>query len=215
MLWNILNLILEDWNREAQPFQSKIDASQDENEELYYIVRVFKELPPHYFKCLFSYVMFFIALNNAYDKLYTELNKLNRKPFLQIRHDKKPKFNKYLKKVKEVRNIAIAHIGSNKVRDIDSRAAMMWLPLALGKPIGESFDINDLTFNPRKLVTRNSDNQMIEESMSLEIGGIPELHQHCMEYLQEYDEVCVDYLKSIIEKLPRETENGRYYPFSS
>lgn len=33
---------------------------------------------------------FFVALEGAYDRLYEELNAINRKSFLRVAHDKKP-----------------------------------------------------------------------------------------------------------------------------
>ncbi len=210
MLWSILESIVQDWNREAEPFQLSIDKSVKENERIYYIGQVFLKLPPHYFKCLFSYVLFFVSLESAYDLLYEELNALNRLPIFKVKHHKKPQRSSYIEKVRSVRNISIAHIGSKEVPPIDARAGMMWEPLSLAKSKDTSWNINQLSFGSGKLSTRDSAGNITKQSVDLEIQGIPALHSQCMDYIDRYDEVCANYLEALAEKLPIDDGDNRY-----
>src|SRR5689334_21237619 len=65
MLWKILESVIQDWERAAEPFQNSVNNSTTENEQIFHVGRAFLELPIYYFKCLFSYVTFFVALENA------------------------------------------------------------------------------------------------------------------------------------------------------
>ena len=46
MLWRILELIVRDWHREAEPFQVNIDKSVTDNDQYYYLGQAFLELQP-------------------------------------------------------------------------------------------------------------------------------------------------------------------------
>jgi hypothetical protein len=214
MLWDILKSIEIDWKREAEPFQVCIDKSTSKNEQLFSVGKAFIGLQPHYLKCLFSYVMFFVSLENTYDLFYRELNTLNRKPVFNVKHNnKKPKRNNYIKKVRLIRNISIAHIGSSKINRIDSKAGMTWQPLSLAKSKDdEGWDINKMAFGSFRMTSRDSSGKVIEQQcVDLEIKGILELHKRCMEYIDEYDEICANYLTTIISKLPIIDGDNFYY----
>jgi hypothetical protein len=211
MIWEILELVVKDWQREATTFQEAITAAANENERLLFVTKAFYGLQPCYLKCLFSYAVFFIALVGAYDRFYEELNSINRKPFFQVRHDKKPKPTAYVNKVRKIRNISIVHIGSTKDTEINSAAAMMWQPMTLGKGADELWDINKMTFGEMKLTLHDSNGKVINQSGDLEIKGILEMDRFCKSYLDEYDRVCATYLKTIHTKLPITMNDENYY----
>lgn len=214
MLWKILESVIKDWELAAEPFQTNIDSSTTENEQIYHIGRALLELPTCYFKCLFSYVTFFVALENAYDLFYEELNAINRAQAFGIRHQKKPKRSSYIEKVKNVRNISIAHIGSKQVPRIDAKAGMMWESLSLTKSKDEAWNVNRLSFGSGKWKSRDLAGNIIEEqSIDLEIGGVSELQGECMNYIDRYDEVCASYLNALAEKLPTE-DDDIFYSFA-
>lgn len=211
MLWRILELIFQDWERAVEPFQNNIDNSPTESEKISQIGRAFLELPTYYFKCLFSYVTFFISLENAYELFYEELNKINKKQIFRIKHHKKPLRNNYIKKVRNVRNISIAHIGSKEVPRIDAKAGMAWEPLLLRKTKDKLWNISEFSFGSGKWKSRDLTGNIIEEqSIDLEIGSISELHIECMNYINSYDEVCTIYLNALGEKLPAEDSDTIY-----
>ncbi|MFT3893604.1 MAG: hypothetical protein QM730_18400 [Anaerolineales bacterium] len=213
MLWKILESVIQDWERAAEPFQNSIDSSKTENEKIYHVGRALLELPIYYFKCLFSYVTFFVALENAYDLFYEELNAINRMKVFRVQHHKKPQRNSYIEKVRAVRNISIAHIGSKEVSRIDAKAGMMWEPLMLTKKIDEAWDLSKLSFGSGKWKSRDLTGNTIEEqSIDLEIGGISEMRSECMNFIDRYDEVCAEYLNALAEKLPVE-EGDTFYSF--
>lgn len=182
MLWNILNLTVQDWFREVEPFQFKIDKAATQNDKYYYLGKSFLELPPYYFKCLFSYVMFFVSLEKAYNLFYEELKALNRLDVFNLKHRKRPARNNYIEKVVSVRNISIAHIGSKDVPSIDAKAGMKWQPLML-KGKDATLNLNRLAFGSGKLIVRDSAGNITNQSIDLEIQGIPDLHNQCIDYL--------------------------------
>ena len=133
LLWTILDLVVQDWKREVTPLQAAIDNATNENEKRLRALQAFSNLQPYYLKCLFSFVMFFIALERAYKQFHKELDLLNRKPFFRFAHDREPTPTAYIEKVKKIRNISIEHILSTryKITAINSAAAMMWQPMTL------------------------------------------------------------------------------------
>ncbi len=215
LLWEILELIIRDWERETTPLQAVVNSSSGEHEKLFHTSKAFITLQPHYLKSVFSFAVFVIALEGAYDRFYEELNALNRKSFLRVSHDKKPKPTAYVEKVRMIRNISVAHIGSKKERATNAAAAMMWQPMTLGKGINESWDLNKMTFGGMKLTLRDSTGKVIDQSDNLGIKGIPEMDSLCRQYLDEYDRVCAAYLKAIHAKLPVTIGDEEYFEFKA
>ena len=206
--------VIQDWERAAEPFQKSVNSSTTENEKIYHVGRAFLELPIYYFKCLFSYVTFFVALENAYDLFYEDLNAINRTHIFRVQHHKKPQRNSYIEKVRTVRNISIAHIGSKEVSRIDAKAGMMWQPLWLTKNKDEAWNFSKLSFGAGKWKSLDLAGNIVEEqSIDLEIGGISELQNECMNYIDSYDEVCAGYLNALAEKLPIE-DDDTFYSFA-
>jgi hypothetical protein len=211
MLRKFLELTVEDWRLAASPFQSRIDNSLTESEQFYHKGKAFVDLQPYYLKCLFSYVTFFVALEHAYHLFYSELNVLNKESFLRVPHNKPPKKNAYIEKVRRVRNISIAHIGSDKANSkVTASAAMMWKPMTWGAELGQPWNLDNMTFGEFKIVVRDPAGTVVEQSDDLEIRGIIEVDVMCTAYLDEYEEVCADFLHAIAQKLPYETNNFRY-----
>jgi hypothetical protein len=213
MLWTVLDLVLQDWKREKTPLQAAIDNASDENEKMFHTLQAFSKLQPYYLKCLFSYTMFFIALEGAYTEFYKELNELNRKSFFRVKHDKPPKTTAYIEKVRMIRNISIVHIGSRKESAINSAMAMMWQPMTWSKGITEPWNLDEMTFGEGKLVSRDAAGIVKHQSDDFEIKGILEMDGHCRAYLEQYDNVCADYLKTIHAKLPMVINDEQYYEF--
>lgn len=213
LLWEILELVVKDWQREVTPLQANIDNASVENERLYNTSQAFLTLQPHYFKSLFSYVMFFKALENAYSRFYEQLNTLNRQPFFQVKHNTPPKETAYISKVKRIRDLSIAHILSKKASPANSAAATMWQPMTLGSKIGEVCDLNKITFGAMKLTLRNEAGKVIDQADDFEIEGIPELDKLCKGYLDEYDRICADYLCEIQAMLPITVGDEQYFKF--
>ncbi len=210
MLWKFLDLVVQDWNREVEPFQQHIEQSITEGEAYFHLGQAFLDLQPYYLKCLFSYVQFFVSLENAYNLFYRELNELNQAPVFKIKKHKKPQRSRYIEKVRVIRNISIAHIGSDQVDPIDAKAAIRWQPLSLVKSKDTPWNINQLSFGSGKLSTRDFAGNITKQSVDLEIRGIPELHNNCMEYIDRYDECCANYLKALAAKLPLGHDDNFY-----
>jgi hypothetical protein len=202
LLWQILGIVVSDWRREIAPLQKAIDTAGTESEKLYHFSRAFFSLQPHYLKCLFSYSVFFVALEGAYGVFYTQLNELNRRAFFNCTHRKPPNRTNYTEKVRLIRNISLVHMGSNEEDPVTSAAAMMWQPLTASKKQDEEWDLDKITFGGFKRIARDAKGNTISQSRDLEIRGTSELETECRRYLLEYDTLCSDYLKAIHAKLP-------------
>jgi hypothetical protein len=213
LLWQILQLVLEDWSREAAPLQKEVDSAQSDNQQPFHVTKALASLQPLYLKCLFSYSMFFIALEGAYGLFYEELNSINKNAFFQVKHNKRPKSNAYIEKVRRIRNIAIAHIGSRKVKAVDAAAAMMWQPMTLERNCNTPWNLDAMAFGEMRLNVRDQRGNLVDQSDDFEVKGIPELDRNCRQYLDDYDHVCSDYLAAIHAKLPITVGDESYYQF--
>ncbi len=216
LLREFLNLVVQDWDRAVKPYQDEIAECEDENQEIFTLARGFGgALQTQFLKCLFSYVFFFVSLEGAYESFYSQLNKINEKPFLRVKHQKRPKPSFYIKKVRIVRSLAIAHIGSTKGKEVDLAAAIMWQQLSIRKSAEESWDLNKMCFGGVSLHFKDIDGNVIEESSDMEIEGIHELNTECMDYIKQFDEVCYTYLKHIHERLPKYVGEEYFYEFKN
>jgi len=215
MLWQFLDMIVIDWKRDSISLQAAIDNSNNDNEVLFNLSKAFIPLQPLFLKCLFSYVIFFVSLEGAYTRFYEELNLFNKQTFFQLAHEKLPKPTDYIKKVRKIRNISVAHIGTKNDKLINSIAAMMWQPMTLSKKSDELWNLDNITFGSLRLIHHDSSGHITDQSDDFEIKGIAELNGLCSQYLAEYDRVCSIYLQTIHTKLPIKINNNRYYAFNN
>ena len=206
MLHRILEEILEDWLRAVEPYQRQIDDADDNSAMHYAGLSGFVDLQPLLLKFLFSYAFFFVATDNAYEHLYAELNRANNVSGLNLKHDKPPTETPFVKKIRMIRNIAIAHFPakpSKKVSALDAFAAMSWEPMSLSWSNGGRPDLEILTFAPGHFRGTDDSGQSIC-SQDLKVPGVRIAHyQHCLPYLNQYDKVCCDYLQALQAAMPR------------
>lgn len=214
LLWEILELVVKDWERAVIPIQGAIDNASSESEREFYFSQGFIALQPHYLKCLFSYAFFFVSLQHAYDRFHKELKDLSD-PLLRVNHIPKPKTTPYIQKVEMIRNISIAHIDSKRKKPIDVEAATMWQQMTIARKINELWDLNKMTFGEFRVIYRDRLGNIVDKSIDLEIKGIYEMDIRCKEYLNRYDIVCVEYLTNIQAKLPITIGNEYYSVFQS
>ena len=210
LMWDFLELTVKDWQREASPYQEKINGAKETN-RIVHVGRAFMELQSYALKCIFSYAMFFVSLDKAYDTLYEQINHLNSKPFLQVKHDGKPHKTDYIEKVKKVRDISISHIDSKKGSKLDALAAIQWQPMSLSGPIDDIPNIDNLSFGGFTSIIKDSHGKVIEQSSDFEIKGVIEMHKYCSEYLDKYDKVCATYLTEIKARLPAKDSDDTLY----
>lgn len=59
LLWNILDLTVEEWAAAVRPFQEEVDRQPNNDSKIVTAGRCFVELQPRFLKALFSYIMFF------------------------------------------------------------------------------------------------------------------------------------------------------------
>lgn len=213
LLWQILALTVADWRRELRPYQEAVDAAA-ENAVLAESMRAFSELQPYLLKTLFSYAVFVVSLESVYEQLYADLNRLNEVECLRVPHGKPPQRTSFMNKVRLIRNIGIAHIGSERVSAATSITASSWQPMSLATRIGERPNLDRITFGGlRTIITTHGGTKL--KSEDLQVEGISELDRNCDEYLTRYDEMCVQYLDAIHSRLPIVDGNVRYSSFGT
>lgn len=207
----ILEITIEDWLKKIKPYQRHLNRLEPPViNKLHYITKTNKKLRPFFLKSLFSYVLFFKSINNAYKKLNKEIKELKseiyRKTGKRIKTSKNtlPEIYTfdYLKKVKIIRDISISHIESeNKGRKMTALLASEWDFTTYQFP--ENYNFEKAVFASGKWISRNkNDNKVIEESSDLEIKGILELHSNCVRFIDECDKVCSNQYKEIVNYLP-------------
>lgn len=197
MLHSILEEVLEDWLRAVEPYQRRVDDADGDSEVVFAVSSGFMDLQPLLLKCLFSYAFFFVAADSAYAYFYKELNLANNKSGLRLQHCKPPKETPFVKKIRRIRDRAIAHFPSEKAEAIDAYAAMSWQPMSLAYSSESRPDMEQLTFAPGNFRGRGSSGQSIQ-SQDLKVSGLKTTHyNHCLPYLNRYDEVCCKYLQAL------------------
>ena len=210
ILRGVLGLVIQDWKREVAPHQSVVDSAATESQKFILAATASSDLKLYFFKGVFSYVMLFIALQEAYGKFYAELDELNQKLSLQVEHDIVPEINEYIKKIRRIRNLAVAHLGSSKEKNLANRlAGMLWEPTSLGKRSAGSWNLELVTFGPMQIKMSDASGNAMRKSDDFEIR-IPEMNDQCVAFLDEYDRVCSDYLKEIKKKLPITVDDHQY-----
>jgi hypothetical protein len=168
----MLQMVVEDWGREASTIQLHLDNLSNENEKTIYVAQAFFSLQPLFLKCLFSYAMFFVVLERIYGKFYQELTLLNKEPFFQVKHLKRPIADSYIEKVRRIRNYSIAHIDSPRTDGATAAAASMWQPMTISKEPDRPWNIDKLTFGSLRITQYDDAGQIKGRSEDLEIAGI-------------------------------------------
>jgi len=205
-----MDLTVSDWFREVTPWQQRVDQAARESDRLSAALEGFSILQPYFLKTLFSYAVFFVSLEDVYFRFYADLNELNRKPFLCVRHRKPPTKTPYVKKVRLIRNVAIAHVASSNTNPATAIAAASWQPMSIDTQVGGMWDLDRITFGALRVRTHDGTGS-VGNSKDLKIQGIAELDRHCRRYLSEYDTVCASYLGAIHGRLPIDVGSQRYY----
>ena len=195
----ILEQVVEDWLRAVEPYQAQIDEmGSGPNMPFADSLLGFEELQAPFLKCLFSYAFFFVAADTAYTNLYEELNRANNASGLRLNHRKRPKkTDPVVKKIRTIRDTAIAHFPSKTGSPIDNFAAMNWQPMSLSWANGGRLDLERLTFAPGYFRGTDASGHNVR-SQDLEVSGLKTAHYgHCLPYLESYDEICCDYLEAL------------------
>ncbi len=193
--------VVRDWKRASTPYQSHIKPSESEGELSAVSACAFIELQPVFLKCVFSYAMFFVAADSAYETLYSQLNRANRISKAHVKHRKPPKESSIIERVRKVRNLSIVHLASAKARELDARSAMSWQPLSWSKPASDPWNLDQMKFGAFRHVRRAPDGTILSQSEEIELPGIPELNRECLDYLEKFDRVCAEYLDRLHKEL--------------
>lgn len=199
-LLKILNLIDADWKKLAKnytfPFKGVL-----KNQKITFMSSTLDGLKPHFIFHLFSYINFFFTLDYGFKGLYKELKEINHKLGLNYKFPKQPKWNDYIKKIKLVRNKTVVHWGDpNSDRSPDTSAGKMW---------GFSFPTDD-----NNLLNLSFGSSSVVGASDRVLKPLPETHLICKKYLLEFDAVCSNMFKQIIESLPISID-GRRFEYTS
>ena len=196
MLHDILEAVVEDWLRAVEPHQKEVDDADGKTAQIHAALPGYTDLIPVLLKCLFSYAFFFVATDNAYGRLYRELNQANRELSLRVKHGKPPGAKPFVEKIRLIRNISIAHFPSDRADPIDAFAAMSWGPMSLSWPNEGRPDLEKLTFGTGRFRGKDDEGQRVV-SQDLEVPGLKAAHKHCLPYLERYDKTCREYLQAL------------------
>ena len=194
-LWIIIEQIVEDWKVGAAKYQRKIDQCEDGEARKRAFTEAFWDLRPRYIQCVFSYVIFFLMLENGYETIHSQLRKFNKDHGLRLKSAKKPRRTPFIEKLITVRNYSVAHWADPSQKDpINARAGLYW---ALRCPVNQ---IANVEFGPSG----------VSGAKPRDLGSIPEIHEACMVYLQEFDRVCTGFLQAIKSRLPMVEDGWEY-----
>ena len=214
MMSSFLSIVVQDWERECAPFQESINKATTDGEKFFHAANAQITLEPYFLKCLFSYVWFFVSLQNAYKLLYSSLNELAQDLHVKynVKHEKPPKEDPYVLKVKKIRD-SVAHLLSPKRKgeriEINAHAAALWQPLMLVTDNPNTWNLKDISFHNWKSASRDLTGK-VTETDDLAIQGIPQMHQQCVEYIDKFDSVCANYLNQIKTQLPVTVADVQY-----
>jgi len=193
LLYSFLYATVQDWKRVSAPYQYEIDQAPPDDHVT--AARAFMELQPDFLRYLFSYCFFFVSAENAFRSLHDELKDVAGT--LGLHAPDPPAATAYVRKVRTIRNMSIAHMPSNRGRPIMRTAAMDWQPLTWGKKSGDRWDVDAITFGGLVHTVRDSQGNVLDQSDDICVQGIFELHEHCIRFLNAYDAVCCDLLSLI------------------
>ena len=197
LLHRFLEEALEDWLRAVEPYQVKLDSWDGEQVDWGNLSSGFMELQPFLLKSLFSYAFFFVSADNAYKNFYSRLNRANNLSGIRLKHQKPPHETPFVCKIHTIRDIAIAHMPSEKASPIDAFAAMSWQPMALSWNDEGPPDLERLTFGCGQFRGTDASGSRVV-SQDLEVPGIKTAHHdHCLPYLEDFDQVCCEYLQAL------------------
>lgn len=200
LLHYFLEETVNDWHRMVAPYNANYTNAASENEQILAFGRGFIELQRPFFRCLFAYLMFFVATKQTYDTFFMQLRRARKALDLPV-ETKKPKLCDVIRTAIRVRNLSIAHIGAENSNPADRLASLTWEPLSFGKSKGESCDFAKMNFgNLSNIKLLSKDGQVAKESENYKLPDLPTLHERCMEFIHEYDEVCVSFLDDLHAK---------------
>lgn len=226
LLWGILDRIVSDWRAVASRYQRRIDTATKHGGEKgasSAFNALYNEIKSYFVQHLFSYITFFLMLEDAYDCIYRNLNELNKEPFLQLKHGTPPLKPAMRDKIDLVRNKSIAHLG-DRIKNkslppftaeldsgdvIDSICGLIW-DLAYPTKRNGAAVVEDMIFGATGTIRENRLKGEVFQPQDRMIGPIPSMHNELVAYLTIFDEVCADYLSAIRGKLPIEIDKTRY-----
>lgn len=208
LLWKILEQIATDWETEAGKYPPNT-TPEPASEAL-------EQIKPRFVQYVFSYIIFFFMLDQAYAFAYYQLNALNRELDLKVHHGKPPKETEFIKRLWAIRNRSIAHWattdkGLDEIYSTNSIAGRHWGMIFSTSYEGTSV-IRYLQLGFGEGIHLSRPDQTGSGSTSSDLGTkpIPIMHQLCSEYLGAYNEVCANYLSDIASHLPVTLGNHRY-----
>jgi hypothetical protein len=195
VIWIMLEQVIQDWTTASRVYPSFANVKEKAKRAVLEF-EAFQRFKPRLFQCLFSYIIFFFMLENGYHFVYSELNRINRELGLRTRHNKPPERTEFINSLWKLRNFSVAHWAGTEKNISDSVAGRQW-----GYAFGHTKRHEEWAGDMEHLVPLFS---------GMVIASIPDTHARCSNYLSEFDIVCSDYLKAIIEQMPK-TLNGVEY----
>lgn len=196
VIWMMLEQVIQDWSISSKAYPSFAKVKEKDKQAALEF-EAFQLFKPRLFQCLFSYIIFFFMLENGYNFVYSELNRINRDLGLRISHKKPPERTEFITGLWKLRNYTVAHWAGTEQKNISDSAA--------GRQWGYAF-----AHTKRHEEWAGDMEHIVPGFPGIAIASIPETHDRCSNYLSKFDQVCADYLKAIIVQMPK-TLNGVEY----
>lgn len=201
-LWRFLEMVNQDWQMASQAYQGELDQNPG---DVVLIGRTKHELNDVFLKCMFSFVLLAVSLENAYSELNAEVDSLQQLCCPHLASPNKPPRTDYFDKVRSLRNLTIAHMNStHMVHRIDKANAHFWdvdWPYAPGKP-----DVGKFAFKLTPLRFQDDSAQLEVEPRDFSIESFDELYSETINYLKTVDQYYCDRLTDVMNCLPVDTE---------
>lgn len=196
LLRKILDQIVQDWKSEAAKYNLPASRRARDHVRSTLFFDAVDMIIPRFIQSLFSYIVFFFMVENGYHLVYSRLNKLNDDLGLHLPHGRLPQRTEFRERLWLVRNFSVAHwSGTENKRRLDSSAGRDW-----GIFWNQNASLEELQFGATG----------VSGSKNRQLEPLPEIHRLCSLYLDEFDEVCANYLLDIKSYLPLKVGSREY-----
>jgi len=119
--------VVHDWHDAVAPYQAQLANERDPGAA---VANAIDQLKVPFLKCVLSYALFFIAADDGYQKVWTQLNQVNS--VFHLQHAKQPARRPHFRAIEAVRDLSITHMTGAPQggrSPIDAIALMTWTGL--------------------------------------------------------------------------------------
>ena len=203
-LFRIMNNIIDDFITKTEKIKANMVPIQTDSESLWFKnYKDYDDFSDLLYLSIISYTTVFFSLECGLKSIYEELNELNKKLNLNLNSVPLPKRDKYIYKLRLVRNKSCAHWGER----VNENNIQNFLDQHAGYFIGSyNFPNNgDLLQAQWGGTSVSKTDEATGKHFSAQdrmLKPLPETHDICLTYIRELDNICKEYLDNIKLCLP-------------